>query len=112
MIVASTNNNYPKPNIGILLSRSYLYLGLIEQTWKMWFDTGVVGVEMELALLLVMAGIRGIRAGGIFASDGTLANADTARNTHKAGYDPHTEELVTNTRLMVQVALDALVLLD
>jgi uridine phosphorylase len=106
--VAAAKNNCPNPKTGILLTRSYLYPGLIEHPWKMWFDAGVVGVEMELALLLVMAGIRGIRAGGIFASDGTLADEDTAKNTDKSGYDPFSEELVKYTRIMVCVALDAL----
>lgn len=111
LIDSSTKNGYPNPTTGIVLSRSHLYPGLIEHPWNIWVDARVVGVEMELALLLVMAGVQGIRAGGIFASDATFANPSVAKKTDQTGYDPFTNDLKQYTQLMIQVALDALVAL-
>jgi uridine phosphorylase len=108
---AAVDNGYADPTTGIMLTRSYLYPGVIKEPWKMWFDSGVVGVEMELALLLVMAGVRGVRAGGVFAADGALADEHVANTTDEAGYDPYDEDLVKNTRAMVRIALDALAIL-
>jgi uridine phosphorylase len=109
---ASAEKGYPDPATGVILSRSYLYPGVIKEPWDLWFDSGAVGVEMELALLLVMAGVRGIRAGGIFAADGSLSDEDTASQTDEEGYDPFDEALVNHTKHMVQVALDALAALS
>ena len=63
---------------------------------------------MELATLLVMAGIRGVRAGGIFASDEGLG----AQKDRESGYDPFHKGLLESTQAMLSVALDALVALD
>jgi uridine phosphorylase len=105
---AAAANGRPNPTTGIMLSRAYLYPEVIKEPWDLWFEAGAVGVEMELATLLVIASINGVRAGGIFAADGTLASEETASETDDEGYDPFDEELVQNTQVMVRVALDAL----
>jgi uridine phosphorylase len=70
-------------------------------------QTGAVCVEMELATLLVMAGLNGVRAGGIFTSDGNLARrrvSEVAPNT----YDPHREVVTQGVQSMLEIALNAL----
>ena len=106
---AAATNGYPDPPTGIVLTKSFLYPGIIESDREMWFEkAGIVAVEMELATLLVMAGIRGVRAGGILASDEGLE----AQNSEQSGYDPFHRGLIESTEAMLPVALDALVALE
>jgi uridine phosphorylase len=72
---------------------------------------GAVCVEMELATLLVMAGLHGVRAGGIFTSDGNLARKDTVELDSSA-YDPHREVVSQGKQTMLTIALKALTLLS
>jgi len=106
---AASANGYPDPLTGIVLTKSFLYPGIIESDMDMWFEkAGVVAVEMELATLLVMAGIRGVRAGGIFASDEGLG----AQKEKESGYDPFHKGLQESTQAMLPIAFDALVALE
>jgi uridine phosphorylase len=69
---------------------------------------GAVAVEMELATLLVMAGLRGLRAGGIFCVDGNLARK-TQPAVDPESYDPHHERVRRGVDCMLGIALQALV---
>jgi uridine phosphorylase len=71
----------------------------------MWLeaDVDVCAVEMELATLLIIAGMYGVRAGGIFTSDGNLTEeADPTE------YDPHRSVVEEGVSTMLKIALDAL----
>jgi uridine phosphorylase len=58
---------------------------------------------MELATLLIIAGLHGVRAGGIFTSDGNLTEeADPME------YDPHRSVVEAGVSTMLKIALDAL----
>ena len=92
---------------GVVLTQSYLYPGVLPSTTDLWMQTGAVCVEMELATLLVMAGLNGVRAGGIFTSDGNLArrnNPDADPNT----YNPNREVVTQGVQTMLKIAIDAL----
>jgi uridine phosphorylase len=92
---------------GVVLTQSYLYPGLLPTTTELWMKAGAVCVEMELATLLVMAGIRNLRAGGIFTSDGNLARRQDA-DLDPQSYDPHRKVVARGIQDMLTVALDAL----
>ena len=95
---------YPKPNVGLVLTQGYFYPGILPSAVDFWLPTGlVICVEMELATLLVMAGLQGVRAGGIFTSDGNLTE-EPDPNT----YDTHRDEVDQGKTKMLQIALDAL----
>jgi uridine phosphorylase len=67
---------------------------------------GAIAVEMELSALLVMAGLRGLRAGGILTSDGNPTR------TPAGEYDPHRQVVAEGVDASVQVALSALQLMS
>jgi uridine phosphorylase len=70
-------------------------------------EAGAVCVEMELATLLVVAGLHGVRAGGIFTSDGNLARRD-APGLDTSAYDPHRDVVTQGVQTMLAIALEAL----
>ena len=87
-----------------MLTQGYFYPGILPSAVDFWLPTGlVICVEMELATLLVMAGLQGVRAGGIFTSDGNLTEEPDPDT-----YDPHREEVDQGKTKMLQLALDAL----
>lgn len=65
----------------------------------------VIAIEMELATLLVFAGLSGLRAGGVLVIDGNA----TVDNTDPTSYDPHRQVVVDAVAKGSAVALDALV---
>lgn len=92
---------------GVVLTQSYLYPGVLPSTTDIWMKAGAVCVEMELATLLVLAGLMGNRAGGIFTSDGNLARRDDPEVDSQT-YSPHREVVTTGVQTMLRIALDAL----
>jgi uridine phosphorylase len=85
--------------------RSHFYPGILPFTSDMWLeaDVNVCAVEMELATLLIIAALHGVRAGGIFTSDGNLTEkADPTE------YDPHRNVVKQGVSTMLKIALDAL----
>lgn len=104
---SATAQGYDSLLTGVVLTQSYLYPGVLPTTTDLWMQTGAVCVEMELATLLVMAGLKGLRAGGIFTSDGNLARrSDPQVDAHT--YDPQREVVSQGVDAMLQIALDAL----
>jgi len=92
---------------GVVLTQSYLYPAVLPSTTDLWMQAGAVCVEMELATLLVMAGLNGLRAGGIFTSDGNLARRRDPE-VDPSTYDPHREIVSQGIDTMLRIALDAL----
>ncbi len=89
--------------MGVLRSHSAFYPGLTPNPHQYWADAGAVGIEMELATLLIIASLRRVRAGGIFVVDG---NPNEAQDM--SGYDPHRREVEDAKVLAIRIALDAL----
>jgi purine-nucleoside phosphorylase len=73
--------------------------------WKTYLGYGVKAVEMELAALLVVAGMHGARAGGILTSDGKVVREPT---TIELDYDPHREIVARGKARMLEITLDAM----
>lgn len=88
---------------GIMLTQASLYAGRTRDEDSLWRRAHVVGVELELAALLVIAGLHGARAGGIFTVDGN----PPPHATDTFDYDPHRSIVEEGKRHMIAVALDA-----
>lgn len=91
--------------LGVLRSDAAFYHGLTPNPHQYWADAGAVGVEMELATLLIIASLKKIRAGGIFVADG---NPNQAASENMQDYDPHHEVVETAKGKMIEIALEAL----
>jgi uridine phosphorylase len=90
--------------LGICLSDAMFYPGLLESQHAMWAKAGVLAVEMEVATLFTIAGIRGARAGAILNVDNYIFERIT--------YEPNREVVLQGTARMLEIALDALVSLQ
>lgn len=88
---------------GIVITKASFYPGAVPSDGAVWAQAHLAGVEMELATLLVVAGLRGIRAGGIFTVDGNPSEEATG-----AEYDPHRPVVEEGKQRMIEVGLDAI----
>lgn len=88
---------------GITATYDAFYTGVEELPHKKYKQAGVLGVEMEISALYVVAAIRGARAAAIVAIDG-FADADLA-----AEYDPYTDAVGNALVAGIQAALETLV---
>ncbi len=90
---------------GVVLTVAVFYpTPFIPSQHPMWQQAGAVGVEMELAPLLVLAGIHGLRAGGIFTTDSNMV-----RDPDPAHYNPFQDVVTRGKAAMLRIALNALV---
>lgn len=89
---------------GIMLTRAAFYPGPAADDGSLWRQAHVVGVELELATLLVIAGLRGARAGGIFTIDGNPGED----GAEAFDYNPHRPIVEEGKRRMIAVGLDAI----
>jgi uridine phosphorylase len=80
---------------------------VLETNREYYVKAGVVGIEMELAALLVMAYMKGIRAGGIFTSDGNAAQDEKDKE-----WDPYRLEVDKGIEKSIEIGLNALHYLD
>lgn len=87
---------------GIVITKAAFYPGAVADEGAVWAQAHLAGVEMELATLLVVAGLRGIRAGGIFTVDGNPSEESTG-----AEYNPHRPVVERGKQRMIEVGLDA-----
>jgi uridine phosphorylase len=86
---------------GITWTKAAFFPGVLPYTGEAYIKAGVIAVEMELSALLVMAGLRGIRAGGILVSDGNPTKAPNAE------YNPHRSVVEDGVGKSIEVALGA-----
>ncbi len=90
---------------GLFLTSDLFYPSeAMGQDFGVWQRSRVIGVEMELATLFVIASLHGIRAGGIAVVDGNPANA--AQDMRD--YDPYRKVVADGTEMMIRLALEAL----
>lgn len=90
---------------GIIWTKAVFFPGVIVPPFEAYVQAGVIAVEMELAALLVMAGLRRIRAGGILVADGNPVKR------RGEAYNPHRSIVEDAVGKSIEVALNALVLL-
>lgn len=58
--------------------------GVLKPDNEVYQRAGVIAIEMELSALLVMAGLRGINAGGILVADGNPKEKTPEYNPHRS----------------------------
>ena len=104
---SAVDQGYTPLHTGIVLTQSYLYPDLLTTTTDLWMEAGAVCVDMELATLLVLAGLHGVHAGGIFTSDGNLARREKS-DLDTSTYDPHRDVVSHGMETMLTIALEAL----
>lgn len=102
--LTSALSGVPDVHRGVVLTCDLFYpMAMLGTTLPRWSLAGVLAVEMELSVLLVLAGLRGVAAGGVFAIDGNpVASADMA------DYRPHRDVVRSATDAAVRAGLDAL----
>jgi uridine phosphorylase len=101
---ACRNHGIPNPHTGIILSQACFYPGLLPDESAVWMKTGLAAaVEMEYAVLLIMASLKKVRAGGIFTSDGNLTEEPDPDS-----YNPHRPVVDEGKKKMLLVTLEAL----
>jgi uridine phosphorylase len=88
---------------GVLMTKGAFYPGALPDASELWSKAHLVGVEMELATLLVVAALRQARAGGIFTVDGN----PTEDQGGIYDYDPHRPVVEEGKERMIEVGLDA-----
>ncbi len=94
-----------KAHQGILLTSDLFYPSeAMGQDFGIWQRSRVIGVEMELATLFVIASLQGIRAGGIAVVDG---NPGVAAQD-MSDYDPYRQVVADGTEIMIHLAIQAL----
>jgi len=93
-----------KVHRGVVVTCDLFYpMLMLGSSLQQWADAGVIAVEMELSVLLVLAGLRGVAAGGVFAIDGSpIASADMKE------YSPHRDVVRDAADAAVRAGLDAL----
>lgn len=110
LIISAKQSGVKNPVRGLILSNANFYPGLLADPMDIWMRAGIVAVEQELAALLVMASLRGVRAGGVLTSDGNLAEDQPDDVAMKDfAYDPHRDIVKTGVETMLKVALETLV---
>lgn len=95
--------------LGVLRSDAAFYHGLTPNPHQYWADAGAVGIEMELATLVIIASLKKIRAGGIFVADG---NPNETASVNMENYDPHHHAVEEAKGKMIEIALEALLKLQ
>ena len=90
---------------GLILTSDLFYpSAALGQDFGPWQRSGVLGVEMELATLFVVASLHGIRAGGLAVVDGNPTRAAD----DMSDYDPYRKVVTDATEIMIRIALEAL----
>lgn len=88
---------------GIVLSLGAFYPGILPLPNSLMSKAGVIGVEMEVSALLVIASLRGVRAGAILAVDGMAIEFEGD------AYNPNRSLVAEAVAREIDIALEAIV---
>lgn len=108
LVEAAQLHGIENPHEGLSVTQANFYSTMFPPPWKTYAGYGAAAVEMELAALLVLASMNGARAGGILTSDGNLVSKNKEDMTD---YDPFREVITKGKQKMLQIALEAMVIL-
>lgn len=92
---------------GVMLTEGCFYDGPLGNQFQTWAKCGVLGVEMEASVLFTIAGIRGVKAGGIFNVDNYIF-ARLEQSEGAEAYHPHREIVIKGNERMCRIALEAI----
>ena len=103
----SSGNLQLQAHSGIVLTQALFYPGLLESRVKLYQKAGVIAMENEVAGLLVVASLHGIKAGAILAAD-----APAYELVGVEGYQPDEEMVALAVEHEILIALEALIRID
>jgi uridine phosphorylase len=106
-LTAAATAHQARAHRGVVWTRAAFSPMVRELPMREYLAAGVAAIEMELSTLLVFAGLKGLRAGGVLVVDGNA----TVDNTDPTSYNPHRQVVVDAVARGSMVALDALVTL-
>ncbi|MCR4403542.1 MAG: nucleoside phosphorylase [Firmicutes bacterium] len=86
---------------GIVLTVGAFYPGILPLPNAEMSRAGAIGVEMEVSALLIVAALRGARAGAILAVDGVAIDFEAD------SYNPNRDVVAKAVELEAEIALDA-----
>ena len=89
------------------MTQALFYPGLLESRVKLYQKAGVIAMENEVAGLLVVASLHGIKAGAILAAD-----APAFELVGVEGYQPDEEMVALAVEHEILIALEALIRID
>jgi uridine phosphorylase len=106
LVEASKKYEEVTAGVGLIATVGCFYDGPIGNNNKLWQSAKVLGIEMEVSTLLVVASIRGIRAGACVNIDNYIFERELSNK-----YEPNREVVHQGTFRMIHVALDAAIAL-
>ncbi|MEA4895074.1 MAG: nucleoside phosphorylase [Oscillospiraceae bacterium] len=93
-----------KAHKGIMLTQALFYPGLLESKVRLYAKAGVVAMDNEVAALLVVASLHGVKAGAILAAD-----AKAFELVGVEGYKPDQSVVDKAVEDEIDIALDAII---
>lgn len=100
-----------KYTTGVILTEGCFYDGPLGNQFDLYAKSGVLGVEMEASVLYVIAGIRGVKCGGIFNVDNYIFARLEAGSGAEA-YHPHRDVVVKGNERMCRLAIEAVATME
>jgi len=88
--------------VGLIATVGTFYDGPLGNHNKLWRDAKVLAIEMEVSTLLVVASLRGIRAGAAVNIDNYIFEREISQK-----YEPNREVVHQGTFRLIHVVLDA-----
>eukprot|EP01113_Clastostelium_recurvatum_P006399 TRINITY_DN1288_c0_g1_i2.p2 TRINITY_DN1288_c0_g1~~TRINITY_DN1288_c0_g1_i2.p2 ORF type:complete len:266 (-),score=82.14 TRINITY_DN1288_c0_g1_i2:3-800(-) len=103
-LIDSTKNHpdVSSYGVGIVTTVGHFYDGPAGNNNKLWASAKVLAIEMEISILLVIASLRGIRAGAAANIDNYIFEREVSEK-----YEPHREVVHQGTYRMIRVVLSA-----
>eukprot|EP00026_Physarum_polycephalum_P014388 Phypoly_transcript_14895.p1 GENE.Phypoly_transcript_14895~~Phypoly_transcript_14895.p1 ORF type:complete len:259 (+),score=19.83 Phypoly_transcript_14895:27-779(+) len=102
LVDASKGYKEVNAGVGLVTTVGHFYDGPLGNHNKLWADSKILAIEMEISILLVIASIRGIRAGAAVNIDNYIFEREVSK-----AYEPNREVVHEGTHRMLRVALDA-----
>jgi len=102
LVEASKKYKEVTAGVGLLATVGTFYDGPLGNQNTLWRDAKVLAVEMEVSTLLVVASLRGIRAGAAVNIDNYIFEREISQK-----YEPNREIVQQGTLRLIHVALDA-----
>lgn len=103
-LMVAANEEQAHVHKGLVLTQALFYKGLLETTVKLYAKAGIKAMENELAGLLVVASLKGIKAGGILTAD-----AKAFELVGVEGYKPDHELVRKSIDQQIKIALEAII---
>lgn len=89
---------------GLVLTQALFYPGLLESKIPLYAKAGVLAMENEVAGLLVVASLHGVKAGAIVTADAPAFGLVDVED-----YQPDEEEVMRMVEKQIDIALDAVI---